>query len=178
VNKILLIFLILINFDALSQSYSPNNAQSSISFKIKNLGITVDGSFAGLNGTINFDPSQLSSSKFEVAVDAASIDTGIELRNKHLKKEEYFDVKTYPQIKFVSTKIETGSEGKFTVNGKLTIKNITKEIKFDFTTTRTDGGLLFVGEFPLNRRDYKVGGGSFSMADELKVFLSVATNKN
>jgi polyisoprenoid-binding protein YceI len=43
-------------------------------------------------------------------VNSASIDTGIELRNKHLKKEEYFDVKTYPQIKFASTKIEAGTK--------------------------------------------------------------------
>lgn len=177
-NKILLVFLILINFDSLSQTYTPNDAHSSVSFKIKNLGITVDGTFTGLSGTINFDPSQLSSSKFDVTVNTASIDTGIELRNKHLKKEEYFDVKAYPQIKFVSTKIEAGLEERFTVTGKLTIKKTTNEIKFDFTSTKKDGGLLFAGEFPLNRRDYKIGGSSFSMADELKVFLSVLATKN
>lgn len=173
-NKVLAILLFLISFFAQSQTYIPVNAQSSVTFKIKNLGITVEGSFTGLAGVIRFDVNQLSSSKFEVTVDATSLDTGIELRNKHLRKEDYFDVKTYPRIKFVSTKIESSSSGRFTVTGNLTIKKTTKEIKFDFTALKKEKGYLFKGELPLNRRDYNVGGSSFSMADELKVLLSVS----
>ena len=174
----ILLFLFFINLFAQSQTYTPTDAQSSVMFKIKNFGITVDGSFTGLSGAIQFDPNQLSSSKFEVTVNTASIDTGIELRNKHLKKEDYFDVKTYPQMKFISTKIESGAGEKFTITGKLTIKKITKEIKFDFTASKNATGYKFEGEFPLNRRDYNVGDSSFSMADDLKVFLTVSCTKN
>ena len=85
-----------------SQSFTPTNAGSAITFKIKNFGATIDGSFTGLKGEIHFDPTQLNSSRFEITLDANSIDTGIDLRNKHLKKEDYFNVKTYPEIKFVS----------------------------------------------------------------------------
>ncbi len=176
--KILTHLLFLTNFLAQSQTYTPSDAQSSVTFKIKNLGITVDGSFTGLAGAIQFDPDQLSESKFEVTVDATSLDTGIELRNNHLKKEDYFDVKMYSQINFVSTKIESVSSENFTVTGKLTIKKTTKEIKFDFTASKKDKGYLFKGEFPLNRRDYNIGGRSFSLANELKVFLSVSCFEN
>lgn len=176
--KILYILLFLINFLAQSQTYTPTDAQSSVTFKIKNLGITVVGSFTGLAGVIKFDPHQLSESKFEVTVNTTSLDTGIELRNKHLKKEEYFDVNTYPHIKFISTRIELNPSGKFTVTGNLTIKKTIKEIKFDFTVSKKDKGYLFVGEFPLNRRGYGVGGSSFSMADELTVFLAVSCTEN
>lgn len=138
----------------------------------------MDGSVTGLSGDIRFDPRQLSSSKFDVTVEANSIETGIELRNKHLKEENYFDVKTYPQIKFTSTKIETGSENGFIITGKLTIKKTTQEIKFDFSASKQDIGYDFAGEFTLNRRDYHIGGSSFSMADELKVFLSVSCTQN
>jgi polyisoprenoid-binding protein YceI len=59
------------------------------------------------------------------------------------------------------------------VFGNLTIKDVTQEVKFPFTVTPKDGGYLFEGEFKINRRDFGVGGRSFSMADELKVELSV-----
>jgi len=156
-----------------SQSFTPTNAGSAITFKIKNFGATIDGSFTGLKGEIHFDPTQLNSSRFEITLDANSIDTGIDLRNKHLKKEDYFNVKTYPEIKFVSSKIESQS-GNYSVTGKLTIKKTTKEIEFDFTAQKPSTGYLFKGEFPLNRRDYEVGGNSFSMADDVKVFISVS----
>lgn len=158
---------------SVSQVLIPADKGSSVTFKIKNFGITVDGTFTGLKGEIRFDPTQLNSSRFEITVDANSIDTGIELRNKHLKKEDYFNVKTYPEIKFVSSKIESQS-GTYRVTGRLTIKKTTKEIVFSFTAQKQSTGYLFKGEFPINRRDYEVGGSSFSMADDLNVFLSVS----
>lgn len=177
-NKILLSLLLFINFLAQSQTYTPTEAESTVTFKIRNLGITVEGTFTGLAGVIQFDPNQLASSRFEVTVNASSLDTGIGLRNKHLKKEEYFDVNTYPHIKFISTKIESASTGRFTVSGKLTIKKTTREIKFDFAASKISNGYKFDGEFTLNRLDYEVGGSSFSMADELNVLLDVSCVQN
>jgi len=149
------------------------DTDSSITFKIKNFGVLVDGKLTSLAGEIYFDPAQLNASRFEITLDANSIDTGIELRNKHLKKEDYFNVKVYPEIKFVSTKVESTSD-KYRVVGKLTIKKATKEIAFDFTAQKQPTGYLFKGEFSLNRRNYDVGGNSFSLADDLNVFLSVS----
>ena len=160
-----------------SQNYEPTDAGSSVTFKIMNSGKSVEGALTGLKGVIQFDPHNLSASLFDVAVDPSSVDTRNKMRNNHLKKGEYFDIQNFPEIRFTSRKIEAGSQsGKFTVTGKLTMKKATKEIKFDFTAREQGDGYLFQGEFPINRRDYGVGGSCHRMADELKVFLSVTSS--
>lgn len=141
----------------------------------------VDGSFTGLKGKIIFNPYDLSTASFDVFVDAASINTGIDMRDKHLMKAEYFDVKNFSTIRFVSTKVELAStQGKYWATGNLTIKRKTKEIKFPFTVQQTTEAYLFMGTFPLNRRDFEIGSGSLSMADELNIELLVKAviNKN
>jgi polyisoprenoid-binding protein YceI len=160
-----------------SQHYTITDTGSSVKFAIRNMGLTVNGSFSRLKGTLHFDPNELTASRVTVAIEAGSIDTGIDLRNKHLKKEAYFAVATYPEIRFVSTKITNSAQPeKFTVTGKLTIKKATKEVKFDFSTQKQNGNYVCIGELVINRRDYEIGGSSFTMADEVKVFLSITAN--
>jgi polyisoprenoid-binding protein YceI len=163
----------------IGQNYSPTDAGSKVRFVIKNFGINTGGTFDGLTGTIIFDPLNLTSASFNVSVDAKSVDTDMEGRDNHLRKAEYFDVEKYPKLSFKSTKITTtNKEGYFYMFGVITIKNISKEISFPFKQTSKDGGILFEGEFKLNRLDFGVGGKSFSMADELNVELSVFAKKN
>jgi len=160
------------------QSYIPSDSGSSVKFKIKNLGVTITGSFSGLAGQIQFDPANLASSNFEATIDVSTINTGIDMRDEHLRKEEYFDAKNYPKIKFVSTKVTPSNRSEtLYIYGNLTIKNITKEISFPFKSTAQDGGYLFSGEFKINRRDFKVGGSSITMGDNLTVLLSVFAKK-
>src|SRR6478609_1115178 len=96
----------LVNAAIVSAQTKWTPVSSVISFKIKNAGIWVDGSFSGLTGTVLFDPEHLSHSSIEASVNAASINTGIELRNNHLKKEEYFNVEKFPRISMKSTSFE------------------------------------------------------------------------
>ena len=162
-----------------SQNYTPADAGSKVRFVIKNFGINTGGTFDGLAGTITFDPSNLPSASFNVSVDAKSVDTDVEARDNHLRKAEYFDVEKYPKLSFKSTKITTtNKDGYLYMFGVITIKNISKEISFPFKQTSKDGGILFEGEFKLNRLDFGVGGKSFSMADELNVELSVFAKKD
>jgi polyisoprenoid-binding protein YceI len=161
------------------QNYTPTDAGSKVRFVIKNFGINTGGTFNGLAGSVTFDPSNLASASFNVSVEAKTVDTDIEGRDNHLRKAEYFDVEKYPRISFRSTKITTtNKEGYFYMFGVITIKNISKEISFPFSQSTKDGGVLFEGEFKLNRLDFGVGGKSFSMADELNVELSVFAKKN
>jgi polyisoprenoid-binding protein YceI len=161
------------------QNYTPTDAGSKVRFVIKNFGINTGGTFDGLAGTITFDPSNLGGASFNVSVDAKSVDTDVEARDNHLRKAEYFDVEKYPKLSFKSTKITTtNKDGYLYMFGVITIKNISKEISFPFKQTNKDGGILFEGEFKLNRLDFGVGGKSFSMADELNVELSVFAKKN
>src|SRR6186997_2777749 len=164
---------------ASGQNYTPTDAGSKVRFVIKNFGINTGGTFDGLAGTITFDPSNLGSASFNVSVDAKSVDTDMEGRDNHLRKAEYFDVEKYPKISFRSTRITTtNKEGYFYMFGVITIKNVSKEVSFPFKQTSKDDGVLFEGEFKLNRLDFGVGGKSFSMADELNVELSVFAKKN
>ena len=158
-----------------SQNMKPVDDGSEVKFRIKNFGGTVIGSFKGLNGTMHFNPSDLSSASFDVTVDVNTINTGIDMRDKDLKKEKYFDVKKFSKIRLVSSKITSGKGGanNFEFTGDLTIKGTKKTISFPFTTSQAKGGTIFKAEFPLNRRDFNVGGSSISLSDNLTVSLAV-----
>jgi len=160
-----------------AQTLTPVDSASEVTFKIKNLGFNTSGSFSGLAGTIRFTPDNPDGCNFDVSINAKSVNTGVDLRDNHLRSEDYFDVKNYPQIRFVSVKV-TGAKknGTLFVSGKLTIKGITKDIAFPFTAQPVTDGYLFTGEFKINRRDFKVGGGS-TVSDNLTVMLKVTARK-
>jgi polyisoprenoid-binding protein YceI len=178
-KKYLLIPALLIAWNYSSaQNYTPVDSSSSVKFKVKNLGFNVGGSFSGLQGTITFDPNNHSACKFEVTIDAKTVNTRIDMRDNHLRNEDYFDVKNHPSIRMVSTRITPSTKsGTLYFFGNLTIKNTTKEISFPFSATQQNGGYVFNGEFKMNRRDFSVGGGS-TISDNLTVTLEVATRKN
>jgi polyisoprenoid-binding protein YceI len=158
--------------------FKPLEKGSKVEFKIKNFGFNVTGSFSGLEGDIKFDPSKPENGKFDVSIDAATVNTDNNARDHHLKEESYFDVQKFPRIHFVSTKLSGGDKngGSYKVTGNLTIKGKTKEISFPFTATESAGGLLFKGSFPLNRREFDVGGSS-TISDHLEVMLTVQAEK-
>ena len=162
-----------------AQLYKPVEEKSTVKFKIKNFGFnTVTGSFKGIQGTIRFLPENLAASAMDVTVDAKTVNTGINLRDNHLRKEEYFDVKKHPLIRFVSVRITPSSKtGTLFMFGKLTIKNVTREISFPFSVVPRDGGSYeFTGEFKINRIDFAVGESS-SVSDNLTVILKVVARK-
>jgi polyisoprenoid-binding protein YceI len=174
---IVLILGLFLSIPMFSQSLTPVDSASEVSFKIKNLGFNTGGTFSGLGGTINFNPDDLDGCSFDVHIDANTVNTGVDMRDNHLRSDDYFDVKNYPQIRFVSVKVTgTKKNGTLFVSGKLTIKGITKDISFPFTAEPIKEGYLFNGQFKINRRDFKVGGGS-TISDNLTVFLKVTARK-
>lgn len=161
-----------------AQQYVPVDAGSSVKFVIKNFGLSVDGSFKGLQGKISFSPENLSAAVFNVSVDAATVNTGNGSRDGHLKKDDYFDVAKYPTINFTSTKITTGSkQGEYTMNGTVTIKGISKPVSFPFVVSTAASGNIFSGQFKINRRNFKVGGNSLVLSDDVTLTLNVSTVK-
>ena len=146
--------------------------KSEINFTIKNFGLNTNGSFSGLKGTIQFDSTKLSSTSFNISVAANTVNTGVDARDSHLKKEEYFDADKYPTISFKSTEIKKTSNG-FVVSGSLTIKSTTKNISFPFSVKPQSGGLLFTGNFTINRKDYDVGGSSAVLGNNVDLSLKV-----
>lgn len=153
---------------------TPTDEGSTVHFVIKNFGIKTGGDLTGLKGTIKFDPKNVSVWAFDVTVEASTINTDNNSRDKHLRKAEYFDVEKYPVIHIVSNKIQaTDKPGIYLLNANLTIKDVTKSVSFNFKVNNLNKGYLFTGEFPINRRDFKVGGNSVSLADNLNVSLSI-----
>jgi len=179
IKKILTAVSLFCVITVFGQNYTPADAGSKVRFVIKNFGINTGGTFEGLAGSILFDPANLTSASFNVSVEAKTVNTDMEGRDNHLRKAEYFDVEKYPKISFRSTRITTtNKEGYLYMFGVITIKNVSKEVSFPFKQTSKDDGVLFEGEFKLNRLDFGVGGKSFSMADELNVELSVFAKKS
>lgn len=156
----------------IAQQYKPVDAKSEIKFTIKNFGINTSGTLSGLKGDINFNPSQVSASKFNVSVDVNTINTGIDMRDNHLKKEEYFNADKYPTLSFVSTEIKAADKD-YNITGQLTIKGVTKTISFPFTATKQDNGMLFTCSFSINRKDFNVGGGSAVIGNNVDISLKI-----
>lgn len=120
-------------------------------YSIKFDGGDPSGEFSGLKGTISFDPADLASSKFDVSIDVATINTGNGMKNTHAKSEKWFDAAKYPVIKFTSTQI-TKSDAGFDAKGILEMHGVQKEIVMPFTFANN----TFASSFSINRLDYNV----------------------
>ena len=150
------------------------DAGSNVHFVIKNFGINTSGDIKGLKAVIKFDKSKPANSSFDGTVDVGTLNTDNGMRDGHLKKEDYFNAEKYPQIHIKSSKIEASSAANiFVFTGTLTIKSVTKPIRFNFTATPKASGYYFEGNFSINRLDYGVGGNSATMSDKVKLKLTV-----
>jgi len=163
---LLLVPIILFSFSSIE--FKPVDKSDSVTFNIKNFGINTKGEFKGLNGSIKWDAANPSNSSFDVSIDVNTINTGIGMRDKDLKQTAWLDASKFSTINFKSTNVTETN-----VTGDLTIKGVTKEISFPFTVTPSTSGYIFEGAFSLNRRDFGVGGGSFSLSDNVQVMLKV-----
>ena len=170
-------FFVLLQTAIYGQSLTPSDADSKISFIIKNIGMDVNGSLQGLKGKMFFDPKKPTSCYFDMTVDVNTINTGIDKRDKHLKTDDFFDAEKFPVINIKTTKIYSKGNNKFFAQAVLTMHGVSKNIQFDFIAQPRADGFLFTGGFPLNRRDYGVGGSSITMADNLTVNLYVVGKK-
>jgi len=171
--KVFLSLLFLIRILSINaQQYKPVDEKSEVKFSIKNFGLNTEGSLTGLKGTIKFDPANVAASSFNVSVDVNTINTGIDSRDSHIKKEDYFDAAKFSTISFVSTNI-TANQNQYTVTGNLTIKGITKPVSFPFTVQTENNDVMFNGNFSINRKDFGVGGSSAVLSNTVNITLKV-----
>jgi polyisoprenoid-binding protein YceI len=116
---------------AQTQTWYLDPPHSSAQFSVRHMGIsTVRGAFTKVSGTVEDSPDPAKSS-VNVTIDASSIDTRVEMRDKDLRGENFFDVAKYPTITFKSTKVEAAGSGKLKVTGDLTMHGVTKEAVLD-----------------------------------------------
>ena len=166
--------LVIFGITGISQTLQPVSEQSSIQFRIKNMGINTGGTLAGLRGTILFDEAKLSTSYCKVTVDVNTIDTRSKGRDNHIKKSDFFDVLAFPVISFQSTQITAlANQSGYRMQGILTIKGVSKPISFPFQAKKEKSGYRFTGEMQLNRLDFGVGESSWILSSPVSVQLNV-----
>ncbi len=163
---------------SLAQNKDWTVSSSAIKFKIKNAGFMVDGIFEGMEAKIHFDAAKSYSNSIEASVDAKTINTDSEGRDKHLKKEEYFSVDKFPKINLVASTFAKQADGSFKGYFKLTLKGVTKEVVIPFTFIEKENKALVSGSFKIDRRDYGVGESSLILSDNVTVTVELNLVKN
>ena len=107
-------------------------AHTQVSFGITHMGISeVEGLFRDFDGSIIATKNDFSDAQYNMVMQVPSIDTGIEMRDNHLKNADFFDAEKYPEMTFKSTSSEKVGEGKYKVTGDLTFHGITKPVTLD-----------------------------------------------
>jgi polyisoprenoid-binding protein YceI len=136
-KSILILSFLLATFASFSQ-WTIDKGHSKFTFIAEHHGISeVDGYFKKFDGKMTATKDDLSDAVFEITIDAASLNTDLEMRDNHLKSEDLFDVAKYPTITFKSTSLKKkkvkGKKNMYTMMGDLTIKGITKNVELEFT---------------------------------------------
>lgn len=135
---------------------------SAAEFKVKHMMISnVKGQFAGINGVLALDATDLTNSHVEASSEAASITTRDVQRDAHLKSADFFDVETFPTLTFKSTRISRVGDGELAVAGDLTIHGVTRNVAFTVegptSPTKDPWGntrLGLSGTTRINRKDF------------------------
>jgi len=105
---------------------------AAINFRIKHLGYSwLTGRFNNFNGHFNYDESNPKASSVSIEVDTASVDTNHAERDKHLRDEDFLEVKKYPKAKFVSNRVEPVSAEEALVHGELTLHGVTRPVTIE-----------------------------------------------
>jgi polyisoprenoid-binding protein YceI len=146
---------------------------------------TVKGYFQSVRGILIFDEADPSRSSVEVEIDAASLATGVEYRDNHLKSADFLEVEKYPLITFKSTRVEPVSSDHGKVIGDLTIHGVTHEVVLDTELTgrgknpRNQEVVAFDAKTAINRKDFgltwnmAMETGGILVSDTIKIEISV-----
>jgi len=117
---------------ATNEQWAFDVAHSSINFTVRHMVVSkVRGRFTKFEGALAMDERDPSGGRVDVVIDAASIDTGVEQRDAHLRSPDFFDVEHYPTIAFTSTRVQKDASGAVKVAGDLTMHGVTRPVTLD-----------------------------------------------
>lgn len=172
-------------------TYQIDPAHSVVEFSVKHMMFsTVKGKFAQVAGEIVFDPNHPTASSVNATADTASVTTGDQNRDNHLRSPDFFDAEKYPALSFVSTSIRpAGKEDAYHVVGNLTMHGVTKEVVFEASHLGTGkdpwGGTRagFTATTTINRKDWGLNwnapleAGGVLVSDHVKITLDIEAVK-
>jgi polyisoprenoid-binding protein YceI len=168
-------------------TYKIDPAHSSVGFEVRHMGIaTVRGAFRAFQGAVDATGE---APVLNGSVQVASIDTGDENRDAHLKSPEFFDVERHPEITFHTTAIEAADEGQLRLRGEISIKGTTRPI--ELIGAGGEGGtdpwgnerIGFEVEAKIDRREFDLKwnqtlpNGNLLVSNEVKLLVSVSAVK-
>lgn len=175
----------------LTGNYTIDPSHSHIGFTARHAMVTkVRGSFNEYEGTGFFDAEDPTKSRLELVIQAAGIDTGNADRDAHLRGNDFFDMESHPEIRFVSTEVEAQGDDSYRVIGDLTIKGVTKPVSIDFEYTGTavdpfgNQRIGFEGRTAINRKDWGVNwnaaleAGGVLVSDKVNLEFDVSAIKS
>lgn len=176
--------LIVFALPAFADTYDLDPAHTTISFSAKHMVISnVTGKFEKFSGSFDIDEKG-ALKKANATMQVASINSGVEKRDNHLKSPDFFDAKKFPTITFVSLLV-THKGNNYTMIGDMTIKNVTKRVTLTGEFFGTAVGFKgerragFHAEGKINRKDYGVSfaaileAGGMVVSDEIKIILDI-----
>jgi polyisoprenoid-binding protein YceI len=176
--------LLLTGASALAQSstWTIDKNHSQVNFSVKHaLVSTVRGSISGVTGTVVWDEKDPTKSSVEATIDATTVSTTTEARDKHLKSPDFFNVEKYPTLTFKSTSV-TGASGKLQVIGDLTLAGVTKSVTLDVdgpsAPQKNQAGKLVTGfsaTGKLKRTDFNFGPkfGPTAISDDVQFTIDI-----
>lgn len=164
---------------------------SNIEFKVKHLMIaTVTGHFSSFSATVETNGDDFSGASVQFEAEVASISTGIADRDAHLKSPDFFDAATYPTMRFQSTSMTKVNDSTFSLEGDLTIRDVTKRVTLavDFGGTMVDfygnhkagfeaTGVIKRKEFGL-AWDAVTEAGGIVVSDDVRLNLNIQLQKS
>ena len=162
-------------------------AHSSAEFAVKHMMVsTVRGRFLSLGGTLRIDEDDPTASSVTASIDTASVSTGQEQRDAHLRSDDFFAAEQYPAMTFVSTRVERDGDDAWKIAGDLTIRGVTREVVLD---TEVEGRGVdafgkdragFTATTTLNRKDFGLNWngvietGGVVVSDKVRITLDIA----
>jgi polyisoprenoid-binding protein YceI len=113
-------------------AWTLESGHTAAGFKVRHMMVSwVRGRFSDVHGTIVIDGDDLTTAEVDVTIDATLLDSGLAMRDDHLKNADFLDVEKFPTISFKSTKLEQIGENDYVMYGDLTVRGITKNVRMD-----------------------------------------------
>jgi polyisoprenoid-binding protein YceI len=144
-----------------TNGWNIDTAHSGINFSVRHMVVSkVRGRFAKYSGKVELDEEDLTRSRVEATIEAASIDTGTAQRDDHLRSPDFFDVEKFPELRFQSTRIDKLDDERYRLSGELTIRDVTREISLEVeyggraTDPWGNERIGFIARGSLDRKDF------------------------
>lgn len=158
--------------------------QSELGFTATQAGAPFQGKFEKYTADIRFDPKDLATSRFEVKIDLASVNTEDAERDDTLKGEDLFAVQKWPTATYIAEGFQHQGGAKFSARGKLTLRGVTRDVPIQFTFENNSTGAWLKGTGTIRRLDFGVGQGEWKdasvdgIANEVQVRYALLLTKS